>query len=400
MMKHYMESCPSCCDVVIIGGGVIGTVTAYFLAKAGLHVVVVEKYDLAAGTSSAAAAAALLQTKTSPVKLTLASESLCLLDQLYQELEGSFEYEHSGSLLAATSEDEMNLVYEMNQKLRGLGLEVELVDGKQARQIMPILGNNIVGGSYSSRDAQINPLELVVNCAKAAKQYGAIFSTYNEVTGIEVIADKIVAVRTKKGRILTDTIINAAGVWATHISEMAGLSLTISPLKGELLVTERMPPLMKGTLIAASYLLSKAGAEGHSNQRSAKRTVGITLVQMKHGNFIVGSTREQSGYERGNSIGGISELSYQLLNLTPSLKDVHLLRAYSGLRPLSKDGTPIIGREKKLPGFIYAVGFGGDGLAMSAIAAQTIRGILTNTVDQHYAEVFNPDRFSSKEQGE
>jgi len=386
---------PKQSDLVIIGGGVIGTVTAYWLAKAGYKVVVVERKDIGSGTTSAAAAAALLQTKTTPTKLALANESLHLLDQLHRELEFSFEYEHSGSLLAATSDEEMTLICEMNEKLRSLGLEVELLDGAQARQYMPILGDCIVGGSYSPKDAQINPLELVVACERAAKNLGVIFSTYNEVIGIEVCGDRIDAIQTKRGRILTDTVINAAGVWATRIAEMAGLSLVISPLKGELLVTERMPLSMKGTLIAASYLLSKTGAEAKSNQRTVERTIGITLVQLRHGNFIVGSTREQSGFDQRNSREGINELSYQLLKLVPSLSNVHLLRAYAGLRPLSEDGFPIIGRDNKLPGFIFAVGFGGDGLAMSALAAQTILDVLTDSVNPYLLDLFNPSRFST-----
>ncbi|GAB4469457.1 MAG: FAD-dependent oxidoreductase [Anaerolineales bacterium] len=391
-MKLTNDNPPSHSDVVIIGGGVIGSVTAYNLAKSGIQVVVVDKQDIAAGTSSAAAAAALLQTKTSATKLSIANESLTLLDQLHQELDQGFEYEHSGSLLAATSEAEMSLVSEMSQKLQRLGLEVELLDAKQVKQMMPILGDHVLGGSYSSTDAQINPLEFVVACAKAAKQRGAFFSTYNEVIGIEVKGDKIDAVVTKKGRILTNTIINAAGVWATNVAKMAGLSLSISPLKGQLLVTERMPPLMKGTLIAASYLLSKSAAEGKDAQRPAQMTVGITLVQLKHGNFIVGSTREHSEFERGNSIDGICALSAQLLYLVPSLGNVNLLRAYAGLRPLSKDGFPIIGRDRALPGFIHAVGFGGDGLAMSAIAAKAILGILTDSIEHRYLELFDPNR--------
>ena len=97
-------------DVVIIGGGVIGTAIAYFLARTGAEVCLLERHDIGAGTSSAAAAAALLQTKTSAKKLALASKSLALLDELSEELDHSFEYDHSGSLLVANSEAEMDVV--------------------------------------------------------------------------------------------------------------------------------------------------------------------------------------------------------------------------------------------------------------------------------------------------
>jgi glycine/D-amino acid oxidase-like deaminating enzyme len=388
---------PSKADAVIVGGGVIGTVTAYVLAKAGFQVLLIEKKEIGSGTTSRAAAAALLQTKTSAKKLSLANRSLNLLDDLHEQLGGRFEYAHTGSLLAATTEDEFQLVRDMNATLGALGLPVELLDGPAAREKMPILGESVMGGSYSPRDAQINPLELVVACAKAAKQHKAVIASYTKLEGIETSGDSIVAVQTSAGRVLTETVINAAGVWASAVARMGGFELQISPLKGELLVTERMPPMMEGTLIAAKYLLSKARAEGEAGGRAPKRTVGITLVQVAHGNLIVGSTREQADYDMRSTLAGIHELVRQLLELTPALAQVHLLRGYAGLRPLTPDGSPIIGRAPQLPGFIQAAGFGGDGLAMSAITADMILGLLSGHPDLELLANFSPERFTPAE---
>jgi len=396
-MYYSSGTLPSKVDLVIIGGGVIGTVTAYKLAKEGIRVLVVERKDIGSGTSSSAAAAALLQTKTSAKKLSLANHSLKLLDDLHEELEGRFEYAHTGSLLAASTDSEMHLVREMNSNLLSLGLDVELFDGDQARHCMPVLGDRVIGGSYSPRDAQINPLELVVACAQAARQHGAFFTTFTELSGIETSGNSIVSVQTSVGRVMTDTVINAAGVWAPQVARMVNVVLPISPLKGELLVTERMPPQMQGTLIAAKYLLSKARAEGEAGGRTSKRSVGITLVQVAHGNFIVGSTREQSDFDRRSTYDGIHELVHQLLELTPGLANVHLLRAYAGLRPLTPDGSPIISRTPQLPGFIQAAGFGGDGLAMSAITANLILGIITGSADKELLAEFALDRFTTSE---
>jgi glycine/D-amino acid oxidase-like deaminating enzyme len=360
-MAISASSIPPKAEVVIVGGGVIGTVTAYVLAKAGLQVLVIEQKEIGSGTTSKAAAAALLQTKTSPKKLALANRSLDLLDDLHEQLGGSFEYAHTGSLLAATTEDEFQLIKEMNGTLLSLGLAVDLLDAQQARAMMPILGDSVIGATYSPRDAQINPLELVVACAQAAKRYGAVFANHTKLQGIEISGESIQAVQTSAGRVLTGTVINAAGVWASEVARMGGVELSISPLKGELLVTERMPPLMQGTLIAAKYLLSKARAEGEAGGRAPKRTVGITLVQVAHGNLIVGSTREMAEYDMRSTFAGIQELVKQLLDLTPALGNVHLLRGYAGLRPLTPDGSPIISRTPQLPGFIQVAGFGGMG---------------------------------------
>ena len=396
-MNPSPNTLPNNIDVAIIGGGVIGCVAAYVLAKARLRVLVIERQDIGSGTSSSAAAAALLQTKTSIKKLSLANQSLKLLDILHEQLGGSFEFAHTGSLLAACDDDEIQLIREMNANLLAMGLDVELLDGKQVQQVMPVLGENVIGGSYSPMDAQINPLELVVACAQAARERGAIFSTFNELQGIEIIGDKIVAVQTSAGRVLTEIIINAAGVWAPRVAQMAGVSLPVSPLKGELLVTERMPPQMQGTLIAAKYLLSKTKAEGESGGQAPKRSVGITLVQVASGNFIVGSTREQADFDIRSTSDGIRELVHQLLELTPKLANVHLLRAYAGLRPLTPDGSPIISRTPGLPGLIHAVGFGGDGLAMSAITAEMLLGLLTDSADEALLANFTLERFQTSE---
>jgi sarcosine oxidase subunit beta len=394
-MNSFTTELPSSTDLAIIGGGVIGTVTAYILAKAGLRVLVIERKDIGAGTSSSAAAAALLQTKTSAQKLSLANLSLNLLDKLYEQLDGKFEYAHTGSLLAANTEEELQLVHDMNANLKALGLDVDFLDGKQARDYMPVLGENVIGASYSPHDAQINPLELVTACSQAARENGAIFATFTELLGIDTSGDKIVAVRTSAGRVSTDTIINAAGVWATQVARMANISLPVSPLKGELLITERMPPQMHGTLIAAKYLLSKARAEETTSGQFAKRSVGITLVQVAHGNFVVGSTRDPEGLDKHSTYDGIRDLVHQLIELTPSLANVHLLRAYAGLRPLTPDGSPIIGRTPQLPGLVQAAGFGGDGLAMSAITAEMILGILTENQDDELLANFSLDRFDA-----
>jgi glycine/D-amino acid oxidase-like deaminating enzyme len=396
-MEISTNDLPPKAEVVIVGGGVIGTVTAYMLAKAGIQVLLIERKEIGSGTTSKAAAAALLQTKTSAKKLALAIRSLRLLDDLHDQLGGCFEYAHTGSLLAATTGDEFQLVKDMHSTLQSLGLSVDLLDGQQAREMMPILGDSVIGGSYSPHDAQISPLELVVACAQAAKRHGAVFTNHTRLQGIEITGNSIVAVQTSAGRVLTDTVINAAGVWASQVARLGGIELEILPLKGELLVTERMPPLMHGTLIAAKYLLSKARAEGEAGGRAPKRTVGITLVQVAHGNLIVGSTRELAEYDMRSTLPGIHELVRQLLELTPALADVHLLRGYAGLRPLTPDGSPIVSRTPQLPGFIQVAGFGGDGLAMSAITADMILGLLTGNPDNELLADFSLERFAPSE---
>ena len=251
-----------------------------------------------------------------------------------------------------------------------------------------------MGASYSPRDAIINPISLVAAYADAARRLGATICTFSEVTGIETDGNKIVSVKTNKGSVYTDTVVNAAGVWAPELAGIVGVALPITPLKGELLVSEPMPPLMRGTLISAKYLLSKAKLEKKTDSKTPQRSVGITLAQVSHGNFVVGSTREQKGFDRRSSFTGINEQCNQLLQLTPSLSDLQIIRAYAGLRPISPDGLPIIGRTPQLPGMIMATGFGGDGLALSAVTAEMVLSVVKDTADLASMAILSAGRFA------
>jgi glycine/D-amino acid oxidase-like deaminating enzyme len=385
-------------DVVVVGGGVIGTAIAYSLAKRGVDVCVVERHDIGDGTSCAAAVAALLQTKTSGAKLALASKSLALLDQVHQEFEGCFEFEHSGSLLAASSEAELTVIRDMLGQLNTLGLDVRFVTGDEARAIMPVAGPGIIGATYSPADAQISPLELVTAFADHAKRLGATLCTFTEVTGIERQGDRIVAVRTNRGTIYSNTVVNAAGVWARHVARLVGMELPVAPLKGELMITEAMPPMMRGTLISAGYLLSKKRLESSSDGQAPKRSVGITLAQVDHGNFVVGATRDQAGYDRRSTCAGIRELCRQLMDVAPRVATMHIIRSYAGLRPITPDGMPIVGRAPEVPGFIIAAGHGGDGLILSTITAEMVAEIYAGEAHSFDYSLLAADRFSPEEQ--
>lgn len=396
-MPDQSFALPRQAEVVVIGGGVVGAACAWSLAKRGVDVCLLERDDIGAGTTRAAAAAALLQTKTSPVKLKLASRSLQMLFDLHQEYERSFEFDHTGSLLAAMNEPELLVVKDMVANLTRLGLEVHFVDGDEARRMMPVLSPQIIGASHSPVDAKINPLELVTTYIRAAERCDAKIFTFTPVTGIDTRGEQIEAVVTPRGKILTGVIVDATGVWASELGEKIGVRIPILPLKGELLVTEPRPPQMRGTLIAASYLLSKSNLEKSSAGGKPVRSVGITLVQVDHGNFIVGSTRQVAGFDRRSTYAGIREMCRQLAQIAPGVANLHLIRAYAGLRPITPDGMPVISRAPGLPGFIVAAGHGGDGLILSAITAEMVSQIYSGEMEAAELAPFALSRFEPSE---
>ncbi len=380
-------------DVVVVGGGVIGTSITYYLAKQGVNVCLVERNDIASGTSSAAANGVALQTKPPGPKQNLAQASARLFRNLSEELDADIELSNEGGMLVAETEEQLELISDKAQKAAKSGLTIEILSRKQTLARQPCLAPHIIGSAYCAADSTVNPYLLAFAFARAAKRHGADVQTFTEVTAIEHQAGQITAVVTNRGKILTDTVVNAAGVWSPKVAEMVGLQLPVEPRKGELFVTEPVPPLVRGIVISASYLLSKALPAGDADPR--QMTAGAYTAQARRGNLVIGSTRQFAGYNRSSSFHGIQKLAQLTTTLIPAVGKLHVLRSYSGLRPASPDGLPILGRAAELPGFVLAAGHEGDGIALSPITGQYIADLISGQLSEEALVPFSPQRFSN-----
>jgi len=122
-------------------------------------------------------------------------------------------------------------------------------------------------------------------------------------------------------------------------------------------------------------------------------TVGLWAGQTCRGNLLIGSTREFSGYDRNSTYPGMEALMEQTARLIPAAANRHILRFYAGLRPSTPDGLPILGRAPELPGFIFANGHEGDGVALSPITGRHIADLLTERISEKDLIAFSPERF-------
>jgi sarcosine oxidase subunit beta len=367
----------SSADVVVVGGGVIGTAVTYYLARQGVDVCLVEQNDIASGTSSACAIGVALQTKPPGPKQELARASLDLYRGLTEELESDIEFANEGGMLVAENEEQLALIAKKAEKASKAGLAIELLSAEEAHQHQPNLAPHIVGATYCADDATVNPYKLAFAFVDAARRVGAAVYTETEVTAIERQGEDITAVVTSRGRINTKTVVNAAGPWAPLLAEMAGVDLPVKPRKGELLVTEPGPPLIHGVVVSAGYLLSKAMPKGSNGGMTA----GLWTGQTGRGNLLVGSTREFAGYDRSSSYEGMQALLH------------HITRFYAGLRPASSDGLPILGRSSQVPGFVLANGHEGDGIALSPVTGKRIADLLTGKITEDLLAPFAPGRW-------
>ena len=376
-------------DVLIIGGGVIGTSIAYFLSCRGVRVILLDKGELAGGTSGACDGLIFLQSKKPGLHLRLALASQELYAELEEELPRPIGYQNKGGLVVMEHESEIEAMQAYVHKLQENGLEVNLLDRQQLLEIEPCLSPKLFGAAFSPLDSQVDPIALTQALALGARERGAELVPRTEVLNITRTRVGMHAVHTRSERFETEILVNATGVWAPEIGTLLGLDLPITPRRGQILVTESLPPLLGKSLISARYMSAKYLTAG----QEAPQGGGVSMEQTENGNLLLGSTREFAGMNPKTTLSGLQTVARAAAGIIPSLRDVQIIRSFAGLRPYTPDGFPILGRVPECPGLILAAGHEGDGIALAPITGRLIAELIVDGRPSLPIEAFSFERF-------
>jgi len=379
---------PSKADVVVIGGGVIGSSVAYHLSKRKMSVVLLEKKGLVSGTSGACDGLVYLQSKRPGAHLKLALESRKRFDSLQHELGRDIEFRSHGGVIVIETQEELEAMRLFVEEQKQTGLEVSLLDGRQARELEPSLSEGILGCTYSPLDGQVNPIALALAFLRRAKEKGAKIIPHTEVKGFSLESDRIVNVRTAAGTIETKKVVNAAGVHAPEIGRMVGVEIPIRPRRGQIVVTEAYAPLLQRGLLSAKYIAAK-----YNPALAETGELGLSIEQTKSGGFLLGSTREFVGFDRRTTWSAMRRIAVQTSRILPALRDFRVIRTFAGLRPSSPDGLPILGPVPNVEGLFLAAGHEGDGIALSPITGQIIAEWIEEGSPGMDVSPFNVERF-------
>jgi len=379
---------PKTADVLIIGAGIIGASVAFHLTRHGIKPLLIEKRHPAAGSSGACDGLVFLQSKKPGLHLRLALESRRRLDGLVDLLGGGIEFKNPGGMCLIECEAELAAMRLFVEEQRQSGLDVELIEGDEARRREPCLSKKVAAATYSALDSQVNPYALTFAFLCTAKSAGARILTGVAVKDIGKAAGKATGVITDNGGISAPVVVNAAGALAADIGRMAGLEIPITPRRGQILVTAAVPPLLRHCLISAQYVAAKFKPE-----LAAAGGMGFSLEQADSGNILIGSTREFVGFDRRTTFDGIRTIASRIVPVIPSLKLVPVIRTFGGLRPYTPDGLPILGRVAGLEGFIMAAGHEGDGIALAAITGELIAELIATGRTQFPLDAFRLERF-------
>jgi glycine/D-amino acid oxidase-like deaminating enzyme len=358
-------------EVVVIGGGVVGSATAYFLAQAGKKVVLVDKGYKAGEASAANAAFVWSITRKPGIDIRLARHSFSVHRQLQDELDKDFEYVHNGGLLVIDDEAQFPFV-EAHLKARAEdGYPLEMIDAKQVLELEPLLNRErILGAVFSADDGTTNPIFLVISLNLQAQKLGAKIFHHTEVKGIEVQGGKVKGVMTDKGTIQADTVVNAAGSWGCFIGEMVGLKVPITPFQLAMLVTEQLPPCISHPIMGASYMMEEdTGKKGGLE-------CGLIMSQQAAGNLLIGASWRDAGYDKRMIQEEIELMASVNVQGMPMLKNVRVIRSYANFFPHTEDDLPILGKVDGVEGFIMACGHNGHGIGMGPGSGKMIQELI------------------------
>ncbi|UCG07532.1 MAG: FAD-binding oxidoreductase [Desulfobacterales bacterium] len=362
-------------DVVVIGGGVVGTAIAYFLVRNNMDVILVEKGAITAGTSGRCEGDVLVCDKMPGFDSRLNKFSQDLFPEIANELDYDISWTRKGSLLAIENEEELEKAKKFCSQLNAEGLPVRILDKYEIHEDEPHLAPDIVGGMETDCDGSLNPMALAYGLVHGAKKLGAKVLTYRAVTDIRLDADGCIErVVTEKEEILSKRVVNAAGAWAPEIGKLVGLDIPIKPRQGQMLVAERTFPVARRKVMEFGYMMAKFESSDYTRDVTPEmEKYGIALVfePTEATNFLIGSSRRFVGMDTSCHLDVLRAMAQRAIRFFPVIKDIKIIRSYAGLRPFTPDHLPIIS-ETEVPGFYVAAGHEGDGIGLSLITGKLI----------------------------
>ena len=378
-------------DVTVIGGGIFGLSTAYYLAKKNVDVILVEKKELASGATGNN------NGMCGVYSVEHGEQWHKIYDNLSEELHFDIEYTESPDLIVYTPEN----VKEMKKLGIWEVLSSKMITGDELREKEPLLADDIVGGD-ESMGYFVNPFRLCYGYALATKRLGGRIYLNTTVKNIKVENNKIKEVITDKGNIRTKFVVNAAGAWSSEIGKMVGINIPIIPQKGDILVTEQAPKpdpyhgRIANGFIYNSYPYNRKPEAINSKDPNIKLGISAYIHYYPFtNNYGLGGSHEHVGHDNRVNPNTISYITKQCTRIVPSLKHINIIRMHAGVRPYCYvDEQPILSKVKEIDGFIIATGGGGQGIGIGPMSGKLISELITDEETSLSTDDYSFSRFN------
>ncbi len=362
--------------VLVVGGGIIGTLTALALAKRGASVAVLERGEPLRESSWAGAGilSPIYPWKYPDALSHLVNRSLALYPELVAELQSVSgvdpQHRRTGLIIPIYDEHEWHTLSGAETWSARFGWQINRLTGAEARAVEPCLAEGVLGALDWPDVGQIRNPRLAAAARATAEAKGVVFHSNCEVTHIDPQGAAGVSVTTVAGTFHGGKVLLSAGSWTGDLAVSLGLSLPVKPVKGQILLLKTAP----GTLT-----------------RIVKHEAAY-LVPRADGRILVGATMEMTGFDRRTTLSAMHFLSGALLDMTPSLADAEVERHWMGFRPGTPDGLPYLGPVPGHDTVYVATGHYRNGVVLAPATAEVMAAQLLGDTPTCDLSAFALDR--------
>jgi sarcosine oxidase subunit beta len=357
-MARLAHPLPASADVVVIGGGVIGSSAAFHLAEAGVDVVLVERAQLGSGSTRRAAGGVRTQFSDA-LNIEIAKRSLTAFRDFGRRPGWEIDLKQVGYLFVLSRESDVE-AFEASVALQNeRGLDSRIVTAAEARALCPLLeGDDILAGAFSPGDGHAAPEDVVQGYAVGVRAHGGHVEVGCEVLAVNTDGAAITAVETSRGSIETSAVVCAAGPWSRRCGAMVGVELPVTPLRRQILFTEAidgLPERLPMTIdFASSFYFHREGP-------------GLLMG--------MSDPHEMPGFSVETTDDWIPDLMEIVRRRAPRIADVGIRGGWAGLYEMTPDHNALIGEAAGVSRFLYATGFSGHGFLQGPAVGEILRDL-------------------------
>jgi sarcosine oxidase subunit beta len=378
-------------DVVVIGAGVHGLATAYYLAKQGVTNVAVVDRGYVGGGASGRNTAIIRSNYRTAEGVAFYDESVKLYEGLASELDYNIMFSQQGHLTIAHSGRGVQTLRERAETNQLLGVNSRLIGPEEIGRLVPQINlsrtapHPIMAALYHPPGGIIRHDAVVWAYARGADRLGVEIHPQTEVTAINTVASngagsrrKVQSVATSRGEIRTPVVVNCTAGWCSTIAAMAGVRLPIVTHPLHALVTEPLKPFLHVVIVSA--------------------TLHVYVNQTDRGELVIGEEIEPaSSYSMRSTLRFLENAAEHTLELFPCLSQVKVLRQWAGICDMTPDFSPIIGDVEDVEGFILDVGWGTYGFKAGPVAGKRTAELIATGRTPDVIKPFALSRFHRRE---
>jgi sarcosine oxidase subunit beta len=367
-------------QVVIIGGGVHGVSTAYYLTKLGIKDIAVLDKGYLGGGASARTTAIIRANYITVEGIPFFNESLKLYEGLAKELNFNILFNQMGRLDLGHTDAAVYGLRMRTEFNRLLGVDSRMVGPKEVKDLVPPIDLRegkpfpILGALYHPPCGVVRHDAVVWGFARGANNGGVELHPFTEVTGIDRTNGHVSGVETSRGFVQADTVLSTTAGWSSTIAAMVDLKLPLTTHPLEVMVTEPLKPFLHKTISSAN--------------------LHAYVYQTDRGEVVIGGGVDPyQSYSQRSSLRPIEELAAHTLEMFPCMGQVKVLRQWSGLCDMSPDYAPIMGTVQGLDGFVLSCGWGSWGFKAAPAAGKSIAQLISTGETPDLIKPFGLSRF-------